>query len=357
MGELLAGYDDAKKNKRRTASALGFEFNLQANLAAMHEAIVGGTYTPGPSIVFVVARPKKREVFAARFDDRVVHHAWFREIAPRFERTFIADSCACIKGRGTLYAARRLEQKVRSVTRNWSRPAYYLKCDVRSCFPSIDKRRLLGMLFARIPEPFWRDLTKRIILNDPRVNVEVHGAPERLALIPPAKSLFGRPAHLGLPIGNLPSQFCVNVYLDRLDQFIKHRLRVRPYVRYVDDFVLLGESPAVLNAHLAAIRRFLAAELGLQLAEEKTILQPIERGLDFAGQLIKPWRRIVRPRTMRAALARLETMPENDVYEAGNSYLGLARQASHGWRDRTRIANAARRRGHAVDHPLTKVYP
>ncbi len=356
FSELLAADVDCRRNKRTTASAQAWEARREESLAQLHEDLNSGTYAPGPSICFVITRPKNREVWAAGYRDRIVHHLVYGKIGERFERAFIADSCACIKGRGTLYAARRLEAKVRAATENWRRPAFYLKCDLANFFPSIDKRRLAALLEARISEPFWRSLALQILFHDPRPDVQLHGDRRRLALIPPQKSLFGRPAHLGLPIGNLSSQFGANVYLNELDQFVKHRLRVRHYIRYVDDFVLLHESPAQLNAWRAAIEAFLPERLGVELNPRKTVLQPLSRGVDFAGHVIKPHRRTIRRRTLNEALYRLADMPAAGVHESATSYLGLARQATHSHRDRTRIANAARRRGHSVDHALTKVY-
>jgi hypothetical protein len=354
--ELLAADRDCRRAKRNTPAARAWEANLEENLRALHEDLNAGAYAPGRSICFAITRPKRREVFAAGYRDRVVHHAWYRHVGPRFERAFIADSFACIPGRGTLAAARRLEAMVRAATHNWSRPASYLKCDLANFFPSIDKRILLARLERRIPEPFWRDLAARIVLHDPRENVERRGDPRQLALIPAAKSLFGRPAHLGLPIGNLSSQFGANVYLDGLDQFVKHTLRARHYVRYVDDFILLHDSPRQLNAWRAAIEAFLPAELGVQTNPAKTVLQPLSRGVDFVGQVIKPWRRTLRRRTLNEALTRLATTPLERVPRAAASYLGLARQASHSRTDRARIANVVRRRGFSVDHQLTKAY-
>jgi RNA-directed DNA polymerase len=356
FSDMLAGWLDCRRTKRNTATARAFEDRVEDNLVELLEELLAGTYRPGPSICFAIRRPKRREVWAAGFRDRVVHHILHRRIAARFERTFIADSCACIEGRGTLYAARRLEAKVRSLSGNWSRRVYYLKCDVANFFPSIDKNRLGRLLAAGIREPFWRALALRILHHDPRPGAELRGDPTILAAIPSAKSLFGRPAHLGLPIGNLPSQFGANVYLNELDQFVKHRLRAPHYVRYVDDFVLLDESPARLNAWRAAIESFLPERLGLQLNPVKTILQPVERGVDFVGHLLKPHRRILRRRTLRDALTRLAGMPEAEVPAAANSYLGLARQATHSYHDRAALANVIRHRGFAVDHHLTKVY-
>lgn len=354
--DLVAAWLDCRRTKRSTHACRDFELDLEANLAALHEALLDGTYRPGRSICFVVTRPKNREVWAAGFADRVVHHLVYRHIGPRFERAFIADTCACIKGRGTHYAARRLAVHARSLTQGWTRPAHYLKCDLANFFPSIDKRILGARLAAKTPEPFWRDLALQILFHDPRADVETRGDARRLALIAPAKSLFRQDADHGLPIGNLSSQFGANVYLDALDQFAKHTLRARHYVRYVDDFILLHESPRQLNAWRAEIEAFLARELAMRLNPRKTILQPVARGIDFVGHVLRPHHTTVRRVTVNGALHRLARMPRSQVAAAANSYLGLARQASHSHRDRARIANVARRRGFAVDFKLTKVY-
>src|SRR5690606_13113445 len=123
---LVQAYFDCRRSKRRSNSALAFELDMERNLMQLHAELNSGTWQPGISICFVVTHPKPREVWAADFRDRIVHHLLYNHIGARIERTFIADSCACIEGRGTLYAAKRLEHKVRSITRNWKRPAHYL---------------------------------------------------------------------------------------------------------------------------------------------------------------------------------------------------------------------------------------
>ena len=356
-GELVAAYLDCRRAKRNTASALAFELEQESNLIALQESLLDATWRPGRAICFVITRPKPREVWAAPFADRIVHHLLYNRIGPGIERAFIADSCACIEDRGTLYAARRLEHHARSITAGWQRRAHYLKCDLSSFFVSIDKTILDRQLERRIACSWWLGLARTILHHDPRANVDVRGNRARLALIPPAKSLFQQPAHRGLPIGNLTSQFFANVYLDDLDQFIKHRLRAQHYVRYVDDFVLLHRDPAQLNAWRTEIEAFLETRLRLRLNPTKTILQPVHRGIDFVGQVIAPHRRTLRRRTLHAAISRVRTMPAANVAAAATSYLGLARQATRNHHDRCRIANAARQRGFAVDHRITKVYP
>ena len=354
--ELVQAYFDCRQNKRNTASALAFEANLERNLADLYDELVDGTYRPGRSICFVVTRPKPREVWAADLRDRIVHHLLYNRVAPRFHAAFIADSCACIPGRGTLYAAHRLEAKVRSLTQNWSRPAYYLKLDLANFFVSIDKRVLHEQLAARIHELWWLRLADLILFHDPRQDYELRGRPDLLARVPPHKRLASQPAHRGLPIGNLSSQFFANVYLDALDQFAKHQLGARHYVRYVDDFILLHESPQWLNEAKARIEAFLPARLHVQLNPAKTILQPVDRGIDFVGQVIKPWYRRTRRRTVNEAIRRARTIAAEDLFQTANSYFGLFRQAGHSHHDRARLANALRRRGYSISGDLTKTF-
>jgi len=346
---LVVAYMDCRRNKRNSASALAFEQERERNLILLHHELVSGSYRPGRSVFFVVTRPKPREVWAADFRDRIVHHLLYNHISARFHARFTADTCACIPGRGTLYATQRLEHQVRSITHNWQQPAFYLKCDLANFFVAIDKTVLRAQLAHQIHEPWWRSLAELILMHDPRAAVD-------LRLVPEHKSLFNAPAHCGLPIGNLSSQFFANVYLNALDQHVKHDLHAPRYVRYVDDFVLLHESQQWLRAALADINAWLPAELHAQLNPRKTVLQPVERGIDFVGHVIKPWARTTRRRTVKAALQRLEHMPEPDLTKAANSYFGLLRQASHSHTDRTRLANALRKLGKSVKADLTKTY-
>ncbi|MER0953533.1 RNA-directed DNA polymerase [Pseudomonas aeruginosa] len=354
--DLVKAYYDCRRHKRNTASAMKFAERLEENLLDLYEELQDGSYTPGRSICFVVTRPKHREVWAADFRDRIVHHLLYNHAGSGIEAQFIADSCACIPGRGTLYAAERLESKVRSVTQNWSRQAHYLKCDLANFFVTIDKRVLSGQLERLIADPWWRNLALQILWHDPRTDFEVRSPRSIFNKVPQHKRLTAQAAHLGLPIGNLSSQFFANIYLNDLDQFAKHQLRARHYIRYVDDFLLLHESPQQLNTWLAEIEAFLPG-LGAKLNPSKTILQPVDRGVDFVGHVIKPWRRTTRKRTVAEAHRRIAAAPDDELRTLANSYLGLFRQASHSHKDRAGIANALLRRGFSVDRALTKTFP
>lgn len=353
---LVQAYFDCRKHKRNTASALQFEQNLERNLADLYQQLITGSYMPGKSICFVITKPKAREVWAAEFKDRIVHHLFYSYLSPRFYTTFIADSCACIPGRGTLYAAKRLESKIRSITQNWSVPAYYLKCDLANFFVAIDKQILFKQLAAKVTEPWWLKLGELILFHDPRLNYELRGDADKLNLVPPHKRLINHPADYGLPIGNLSSQFFANIYLNELDQFIKHKIGAKHYVRYVDDFVLLHESASWLNEALQQINDFLPEKLNARLNHSKTILQPVDRGVDFVGQVIKPWRRYTRKRTVNNAIEAIRKSKKSDLFETANSYFGLIGQASSSHHDRSKIANTLRDKGMTVNFKLTKTY-
>lgn len=352
----MQAYLDCRQAKRNKPSAVAFEQRLERNLGDLYDDLSAGSYRPGRSICFVITRPKPREVWAAEFRDRIVHHLFHNRVAPRFYASFIVDSCACIPGRGTLYAAQRLESKIRSVTQNWSRPAHYLKLDLANFFVSIDKPILRDLLARKITEPWWLRLAETILFHDPRQDFEYRGDPAMLNKVPAHKRLTSQPSHIGLPIGNLSSQFFANVYLDVLDQHIKHRIGAKYYIRYVDDFILLNESPQWLNAAKAEIDAFLPDRLKAQLNPKKTILQPVDRGVDFVGQVIRPWHRTTRRRTFNEAIRRTETIPADELFETANSYFGLLGQATHSHHERAKLANVLRRRGHSVKSDLTKIH-
>jgi len=354
--ELVQAYFDCRRTKRNTSKALAFEQNLERNLATLADELRSGEYRPGCSICFIITHPKPREVWAADFRDRIVHHLLYNRIAARFQASFIADSCACIPGRGTLYAVRRLEAKVRSITQNWKWPAQYLKCDLANFFVSIDKFILRDLIARRVTEPWWLNLAEIILFHDPRQNYQFQSTQALLEKVPPYKRLTNQPPSLGLPIGNLSSQFFANIYLDVLDQHIKHKIGARHYVRYVDDFVLLHESTAWLNSALREIDAFLPARLNARLNHKKTILQPVDRGIDFVGQVIRPWRSTTRRKTVQHAIRTIHKIDQDDVCQSANSYFGLLRQANASHTDRAALAHAVLRRGFTVDGAFTKAF-
>ena len=311
---LYRHYLSCRSNKRNTINALRFEARQELNLLALQEALQTRTYRPAPSVCFVTQRPKLREIFAADFADRVVHHVLVGYLEQHWERVFIHDSYACRKGKGVHAAVDRLQRFIRQATANGQRPAWYLSLDIRNYFMRIDKAILWRLLAPHIADDDARWLTELLVFHDGTDGHIVKGAPEEMARLPAHKSLLRCEPGKGLPIGNLNSQFFANVYLNGLDQFVKHRLHCRHYIRYCDDFVLLSSDRAELVYWRGLIERSLAAELGLALNPRER-LRPVSDGIDFLGYIVRRDYRLVRRRVVSACKERLRGYRELLVSE------------------------------------------
>lgn len=268
-----------------------FEFDFENNLRNLLEELKNRTYSPGQAICFVVTVPKPREIFAADFRDRVVHHLLVGKIEGYFEKRFVHDSFACRKGKGTHKAVERLRCFLR---KKENKNAWYLKMDIKSFFVSIDRKILYELAGKNVAgrdleeseELSW--LIRTIVFHNPATNFRTKGQLKLFSLIPDHKSLIKQKENKGLPIGNHSSQFFANVYLNELDQFAKRELKCRHYVRYVDDFVLMSRDKQELAQWKHKISLFLKEKLRLEMSDEKTFLQPVGRGIDFLGYFLKP---------------------------------------------------------------------
>lgn len=305
---IVRGYYEARRNKRNTASQSLFESNLFMKLAALTAAIFNFTYNVSRSIAFIIFNTVMREVFAAQFVDRIVHHLLYDWLSPIFEPLFIEDSYSCRKGKGTDYGVRRLQHHIRSVSRNGTRPCWILKLDLSGYFMSIVRQKLYDIIvdtvlrkgLDRRPEwPIIRFLLRKVIFNDPTKGCRVKGKKSEWKGLPRNKSLFWALIGCGLPIGNLTSQLFSNIYLNVFDQYVKKVLKVKHYGRYVDDFYIVAGSKEELLALIEPIRMFLLDELGLTLHPRKIVLKRSEEGITFLGKTIvngrvRPCRRTVR---------------------------------------------------------------
>ena len=313
LEDLHTAFQDAKRHKSKKAYVQKFERHLEENLQELCDELWNKTYRPRPGSCFIITDPKKREVFAAAFRDRVVHHLYYNYTHELFERTFIQDAYSCIPGRGTHYGIGRLQQHIRQESRNYSRRCYVLKMDIRGYFMHIDRERLLKIcldtlrrmathrVLKRVPVT-WQDridldfvkyLTREIVLLDPTANCHIVGQPDEWRDLPHDKSLFCSPSGCGLPIGNLTSQLYSNIYLNVLDQYMKRTLHCRHYGRYVDDFYVVSADRTWLHSLVTPVRAFLWHELGLTLHDGKDAVWPIQFGVSFLGMFLKPWRMTV----------------------------------------------------------------
>jgi len=312
---VFTAYRRCRRRKRNTINAQRFEAGLEENLFALSRELSSGTYQPGRSVVFLVNKPKRREIFAADFRDRVVHHLLVDELEPEWEKRFIFDSYACRRDKGTHKAVDRLRSFCRKVTRNGTRRAWYLQLDIRGFFIHIDRRVLFERLAAFEEDPVRLDLIRRLVFHEPVDNCLFKGCRQEDCLrLPSHKTLFHAASFKGLPIGNLTSQFFANVYLDMLDQFVKRRLGVRYYVRYCDDFVLLADDRAQLKAWEREIERFLTGHLKLNLNPKRT-LRRVSNGIDFLGYIVRPDYLLVRRRVVNALRERLDSVAETPARE------------------------------------------
>ena len=336
LTDLFVSYYSARSNKRNTHNQVRFERNLSENLISLYHEILSRRYKVGRSICFIIERPVKREVFAASFRDRVVHHLLYNYLVPIFDPIFIYDSYSCRVGKGTLFGVQRLEHHIRSCSNNFTKECWVLKLDLTGYFMSMDRQRLYDIVISTLlakgkdkePEyPTMAFLLKQVIFNDPTKGCYVKGKRSDWEGLPPTKSLFHSREGCGLPIGNLTSQLFSNIYLNELDQYLKRVLKVKHYGRYVDDFYLVDNSKEKLLSLIEPIRKFLDEKLFLALHPKKIYLQRQEKGVQFLGCVVKNGHRYMSARChklMTENLARTYAFEPNPylVRACVNSYKG-----------------------------------
>lgn len=354
LEDLFIAYYDARRHKRNTHNQLVFEFNLEENLVSLYREIQERRYVVGRSVCFMIENPVKREVFAADFRDRVVHHLLFNYINPVFERTFITDSYSCRKGKGSLYGIRRLEKHICSCSDNHQLPCYILKLDLQGYFMNINRQTLFETINRTIlaysnkknvDGSCWKDtpeydvtqyLTPLIVFNDPVKGCFRKGPLSGWEGLPTSKSLFHSPEGCGLPIGNLTSQLFSNIYLNEFDNYVKRTLGIRHYGRYVDDFYLVHTNRNYLLSLVPVLRDYLWDTRGATLHPKKTTLVNRRQGVPFLGGVVKPYRVYLGNRSYRQFTRRLKQWQQclgqaenpstsilSDLRASVNSYLGL----------------------------------
>jgi RNA-directed DNA polymerase len=340
--ELFSAYFDCRKNKRNTHNALRFEKHLEKNVFQLIDEIYQGKYQLGRSIAFIVKKPVKREIFAADFRDRVVHHWLINKLNPLFEHLFIQDSYACRVGKGTHYGVKRADRFIKACSDNYTKDCYILKLDVQGFFMHISRQLLFEMLEQFIDENYTEsdkalvlEISRKIIFNAPAQNCIIKGNKKDWEGLPRNKSLFHSPPDCGLPIGNLTSQVFANFYMHWFDQFVTQELGMRYYGRYVDDFIIVHRDKDRLKALIPQLSLFLRSSLHLTLHPKKIYLQHYSKGVKFLGTVIKPNRIYIADRTKgnfynaieRQNLVAKDHRPSKDekatFLSSMNSYLGI----------------------------------
>jgi len=309
---LISAWREFLIGKKKKPDVVIFSDTLEENILSLHERLALRTYVHGGYASFYITDPKLRHIHKASIEDRLLHHAVHRIIAPLFEPGFIFDSYSSRKGKGAHAAFERLRKFAWKVSVNNTHSVWALKCDIRRFFDSIDHVVLLSLVKRKILDQKLISLLERIIHS------------------------FEATRGKGLPLGNLTSQLFANVYLDPLDQFVKRTLRIQCYVRYADDFVLLSRNRHELEDALSRIREFLSEKLLLALHPHKVFFRKWHQGIDFLGYVHFPHFRIIRTNTKRRIMRNL--MRRRKEYSRGvineqsfesrkQSYLGVLSHA------------------------------
>ena len=280
---LHLAYLKARKCKRYRNEILKFSYNLEANLSDLQKKLSNQTYQHGSYREFTVCDLKKRNIKAPSFRDRVIHHALCNVIEPIFDKGFIYSSFACREEKGTHKAIKRLEKFIKSAESKSLSKIYCLKCDISKYFESIGHKILFSLVQRKIGDKKVLWLIKEI-LNSSYKKMDI-----------------------GIPIGNLTSQLFANIYLNELDQFVKHGLRIKYYLRYMDDFLVLDYDKREIRRIKEKIREFLQDKLKLELHPKKANLFPASKGIDFLGYRIFGSHSLLRKDTVKRFIKRTKT--------------------------------------------------
>ena len=348
--DILQAYFDCRKNKRRTASATVYEMDYESRLIGLRDRINARTYTPGKSICFVVTRPRYREVFAASFEDRIVHHYIAQKLEPLFEKIFNPRTYNCRKGKGQLYGVDILKNDIRECSQNYKIDCHILKLDLKGFFMSIFRLMLAEMVDRFIVDYYdgpdkedLRYVCRVVILHEPEYNCERHSPAHLWDMLPANKSLFTNGRGYGVAIGNLFAQLFANFLLNILDWFVEE-LGIKYHGRYVDDFYMIHTDKNVLLSAIPKIRAKLA-EYRLRINEKKFYLQHFRKGVEFTGAIVRPNRVYACNRSINnfaGAVAKLNRAKSIEGIEKAvssvNSYLGLLRHYDE-YKNRRRIVN------------------
>lgn len=300
LENLLEAWREFRNGKRARCDVQIHERNLMGNIIALHNDLVRKTYKHSAYEAFNISDPKPRSIHKASVRDRLLHHALYRILYPFFDRTFIADSFSCRVDKGTHKAMDRFRTFANKVSENHTKTAWVLKCDIKQFFASVDHSILKSVLTSYIPDKDILWLLSQIVDS------------------------FETSPGVGLPLGNLTSQLFVNIYMNQFDQFMKHALKAKYYIRYTDDFVIFSQDQEWLQNLIPIISTFLTTQMKLRLHPRKVSVNTVASGVDFLGWVHFSDHRVMRTVTKRKMMKRIN---ENAKNERVQSYLGIL---SHG---------------------------
>jgi len=302
LENLLAAWREFLRGKSKRKDMEQFYLKLIHNLFCLHDELSNKTYKHGEYAAFHIFDPKPRHIHKASVRDRLLHHAIYRVLYPFFDKVFIADSYSCQIGKGTHRALNRFKEFGYKVGKNNTKTCWVLKCDIRKFFTNIDHKILMTILQQYIPDTGILWLLRQII-----------------------NSFSSTRPGVGLPLGNLTSQLFVNIYMNEFDQFVKHKLKARYYLRYADDFMIFSDDRVWLEKQILPIQKFLRNELKLDLHPDKLFIKTLASSVDFLGWVHFSDHRVLRTATKRRMLKRIK---ENSKQETLSLYLGLIKHGN-----------------------------
>jgi len=310
---LFQAWDEFKREKRNKKDVQQFERHLEDNLFELYTQLKKKTYRHGTYQEFYVTDPKRRHIHKSIVRDRVLHHLLYKYLYALFDKHFIHDSYSCRKDKGTHKSVKRLEKFARIVSKNYTRNCWSLKCDIKKFFASVDHSILKGLIASKVKDEDINWLINNVIDS---FNSE---------------GCFGK----GIPLGNLTSQIFSNIYLNELDQLVKHKLKEKYYLRYADDFLILTADSKRHKDYLKTIRELLEDNLKLELHPKKISARKLTWGIDFCGYIVLPHYILPRTKTKRRILIKIL---QGSDYQALQAYLGYMSH-SNGFRLSEKIKN------------------
>jgi RNA-directed DNA polymerase len=312
LENLLEAWKEFVNGKRNKKDVQEFSLRLMDNIFSLQNDLIHHTYTHGGYQAFKINDPKPRDIHKATVRDRLLHHATYRILYPFFDKTFIADSYSCRNDKGTHKAINKFRSYFCKVSKNNTKTCWILKCDIRKFFANIDHEILIGILREHIPDENIMKLLENVI----------------------GSFLAKKDAKVGLPLGNLTSQLFINIYMNKFDQFMKHKLKIKYYIRYADDFVILADNKTYLEKQIFNIDRFLENELKLKIHPDKISIGTFSSGVNFLGMVNFSDHRILRTKTKGRMLKKMslkyklwqeELVSGESFAQSLQSYLGMLR--------------------------------
>ncbi len=300
---MLISWKGFLNGKRKRRDVAKFSIKFTDNILKLHKDLSGKSYKHGLYHAFKINDPKPRDIHKATVHDRIIHHALYRSLYPYFDNKFIYDSYSCRNNKGTHKAINRFRRVYWKVSKNNTKTAWILKCDIRKFFATINHKILKEILAKHIEDEDILWLLQQVIDSfRTKDGVDV-----------------------GLPLGNITSQLFINVYMNEFDQFVKKKLKVRYYIRYADDFIILSKDKSYLVNIIPKISEYLEKELNLLLHPHKVFIKTLASGVDFLGWIHFPYHRVLRTSTKRRMFKRLK---QSHPKESIASYLGLLKHGN-----------------------------